>query len=281
MTLDHDAAESIPNVDRNLSPERRPSELTGPSASLPGDTGESAELQREQRRREIRLPGAHPVFFHAESRPDGTYSVTLTEDGLRVFETALGVAQDLGGQTRISTYSTIADIMERTATREELSAVMREESGGFVHGARLLVLRCMLWGSEEPSMPARILGHLGKMLVVALFLLWTLQQFGIAIADIGAIPGILAGIPSDILHLHPTSAVTDVGNKIHDAGLHVVYGVLGVCLTLIAAKLVGPLGRIYRNDQIIAGERAVIRLIARALRRAARRGTPSPPERRV
>src|SRR5947209_14410106 len=216
-------------------------------------------------------PAGMPLFFHAESRGDGTYTVTLTEDGLRTFETALGVANDLGGQTRISTYSTIADIMERTAAREELSAVMREPPPGLVGTARVAVLRCRLWGSEEPSTASKIAGHLGKLAVIALILLWTLVQIGTAISDIAAIPGILAGIPHDILNLHPTSAITDVGQNIADAGTHGLYAVVGFCLAYVTGAAIKPMRRIYRHDQIIPGERTVVGALAAVLRRASTR----------
>lgn len=228
----------------------------------------------------VSRPTGLPLFFHAEGRPDGTYTITLTEDGLRTFETALGIANDLGGQTRISTYSTIADIMERTATREELSAVMRSETGGVLRAARITVLRCRLWGSEEPSLPARLAGHLGKLIVVGLILLWTFVQIATAIADIAAIPGILANIPHDILNLHPTSGITDVGRDISDAGTHALYSVVGFCLAYLTGLAIKPLRRIYRHDQIIPAERPAVGALAAVLRRAETKdGDPSSPPR--
>jgi hypothetical protein len=161
--------------------------------------------------------------------------------------------------------------MERTATREELSAVMREPTGSIVRTVRMAVLRCRLWGSEEPSMLSRVIGHLGKLLVVTLILLWAIIQFEVAVSDIAAIPGILAGIPHDILNLHPTSAVTDVGHNISDAGTHVLYAIIGLCLAYIAGIFVKPLRRIYRHDQIIPGERPFMGALAALLRRASQR----------
>lgn len=216
-----------------------------------------------------------PLFFVAEPRSDGTYSLTLTEEGLRTFETALGIAHDLGRQRRISTSSTIEDIMERTATREELSEVMRQDSRGLAHTLRLAVLRRKLWGSEEPPGYARIIGHIGKMVLVGIILFWALVQFATAVEDILAIPGILANIPSDIFHLHPTAAISQVGNRISDAGTHVLYFFLGLCLTYVMAKVIKPLGKIYRQDQIIVGERLLLRAVAALLRRADRPRTLS------
>lgn len=207
------------------------------------------------------------VFFVARKQPDGTYSLGMTDEGVQTFETALGIADDLGGRTRISPYSTIADIMDRTATREELSTVLRRGGHGVGYEARVLVLRRKLRGSEKPSAEQRTIGHIGKIVILAIFALWALKQFAIAIQDIEDIPGILANIPSDILHLHPTSAFGDVGNKIADAGDHVLYGVLGACLTYLLAKLIRPFARIYRKDQLLTGERTVLRLASAGLRR--------------
>lgn len=248
------------------------------ATSRPGEHRVPLEVQRTQRP-DVAVPRSVglPLFFHAEGRPDGTYTITLTEDGLRTFETALGIANDLGGQTRISTYSTIADIMERTATREELSALMRAGTGGVLRGARITVLRCRLWGSEEPSFPARLAGHVGKLIVVGLILLWTFMQIATATADIAAIPGILANIPHDILNLHPTSAITDVGRNVSDAGTHALYAAAGFCLAYLTGLAVKPLRRIYRHDQIIPAERPVMGALAAALRRAETKDGASSP----
>jgi hypothetical protein len=218
-----------------------------------------------------RRPVGEPLFFLAEAQPDGTYRVTLTEEGLSTFETALAIARDLGGQTRISTRSTVADIMERTAIREELSEVLRQEDGSMLRSLRILLLRRMLWGSEEPSHASKIIGHIGKLLVIGTLLVWTLLQVWIAISDIAAIPGILAGIPSDILNLHPTSAFSDVGQRISDAGTHVLYAALGACFTYVASKLIKPFARIYRHDQLIPGERLLFGGLAAFLRYTYRR----------
>jgi hypothetical protein len=234
-------------------------------------------LPRSEERYAGGLPrSGEPSLFLAERRPDGTYTVTLTEDGIETFETALAIARDLGSNTRISTQSTIADIMERTATREELSRVLRRGEGGRVRQARVIALERQLRGSEEPSPVERTIGHLGKLIVIAVIALWTFQQFAIAIGDVEAIPGILAGIPNDILHLHPTDAFGEVGNRIADFGTHVLYGILGACLTYVVAKLIRPFGRIYRRDQILPGERPFMDLVTMALRRADRGRVGAP-----
>lgn len=213
-------------------------------------------------------PPSDRLFFLAHKQPDGTYSITLTDEGIQTFETALGIADDLGGKTRISPFSTIADIMERTATREELSQLLRRGSTTLLLRIRRSVLRRQLRGSEKPSGWQRTIGHLGKAAIVGAIGVWTLRQFGTAIQDIEDIPGILANIPSDILNLHPTSAFQEVGARISDAGNHVLIGVLGALLTYVAAKVIRPFGRIYRRDQLIPGERLALRLVNWALRRA-------------
>jgi hypothetical protein len=207
-------------------------------------------------------------FFLAEQRPDGTYGITLTEQGVKTFETALGIANDLGGSSLISPYSTIADIMERTATREDLSAVLRSEPHDGLRTVRLTVLRRKLRGSERPTLRQTVVGHIGKLIIVLLFVLWTLQQFIIAVQDITAIPGILSSIPTDILH--PTASFGQVGSNISDAGHHFFLGVIGILLTYIAGALIHPLIRIYRKDAIIPGERPVLRLLNGSLARLSR-----------
>ena len=97
---------------------------------------------------------------------------------------------------------------------------------------------------------------------------WTLKQFGIAIQDVAAIPGILGGLPGDVFHLHLTSAFQDIGNAIDDAGRRVVLGVEGVILTYVVAKLVKPFDAIYRKDQLIPGARLVTRCLDWILRKA-------------
>lgn len=217
---------------------------------------------------ELGAPAGHDrLFFVAEMQPDGTYSIALTEEGLQPFETALGIADDLGGNTRISPQSTIADIMERTAVREELSRVLRQGDESMRTRLRIAVLRRRLRGSERPSSRERLVGHLGKMVIIAVVILGALLQFGTAIADIAAIPGILAGIPSDILNFHPTSAFGEVGDRIADAGRRVLFGVLIACCAYILARLIRPFDRIYRIDQIVPGERPALRLLDAALAR--------------
>jgi len=215
------------------------------------------------------VPGATDgLFFFAQQQPDGTYSISLTEDGVQTFETALGVARDLGAKTRISPHSTIADIMERTATREELSHLLKEGGDRLLLHIRTLVLRRMLRGSEKPSARQRTVSRIGKMTIVAIVALWALKQFAIAIQDIEDIPGILANLPGDILNLHPTAAFEQVGSKISDAGQHVLFGALVACLTYIVAKAARPFDRIYRKDQLVPGERIMLRCAHWALRKA-------------
>jgi hypothetical protein len=207
-------------------------------------------------------------FFLAEKRPDGTYSVTLTEQGVKTFETALGIANDLGGSSLISPYSTIADIMERTATREALSEELRREPHDSLRAVRLRVLRRKLRGSERPTLRQAMVGHVGKLIIVLLFVFWTLQQFIIAVQDITAIPGILSNIPTDILH--PTASFGQVGSNISDAGTHFFLGVIGIHLAYIAGALIHPFTRIYRKDAIIPGERPVLRFTNWSLARLSR-----------
>jgi hypothetical protein len=208
-------------------------------------------------------------FFLAEQRQDGNYSITLTEQGVKTFETALGIANDLGGSSLISPYSTIADIMERTATREELSEVLRSDLRGPLRFARIVVLRRKLRGSERPTPWQGMVGHLGKLIIILLFVFWTLQQFITAVQDITAIPGILSTLPSDILH--PAEPFERVGSNISDAGYHFLLGIAGITLTYIVASLIRPLARIYRKDAVIPGERLVLRLINTCLARLSRR----------
>ncbi|GAC1506605.1 MAG: hypothetical protein NVS2B16_00500 [Chloroflexota bacterium] len=216
------------------------------------------------------------VFFVAHRQTDGTYDIALTEDGIRNFETALGVAEDLGGRTRISQYSTIADIMERTATREELSEQLRQDDRSRVGRIRSALLRRRLRGSEKPSARESAIGHIGKALIVAVIAAWALRQFALAFQDIADIPSIVANIPSDILHLHPTSAIGEVSSKISDAGHQALLGVIALELAYIAAKILKPLGRIYRMDQIIPGERSLLKGLNRFLKRVQRRsGLPA------
>jgi hypothetical protein len=232
------------------------------------------DLYVHERRGRLRRPSHevrglnHDRFFLAEKRPDGTYTVTLTEAGVKTFETALGIANDLGGSSLISPYSTIADIMERTATREELSDELRSDDRGLLHWLRVLVLRRKLRGSERPDLRQRIIGHVGKILIVLLFVYWTIQQFATAIGDIVAIPGILGNAPADILH--PLSAFGQVGANISDAGHHFLLGVVGIHLVWLVAVLIKPFARIYRKDQIISGERSMLRMLNTMLRRIAR-----------
>jgi hypothetical protein len=211
---------------------------------------------------------ADPLFLVANQAPDGTYSVSLTAEGIEAFETALGIAQDLGGRSTISPSSTIGDIRERAALREELSAVRRQSGSSRVHALRLAVVRRRLQGSNRPSAREKLLGHVGRVGIVGLVLVWTVMQFLTSVLDVAAIPGILAGIPGDLLQLHPLSAVTDSGAKLSDAGLHLLYGVVGVVLTFVAAMLVRPFSNIYRRDQVLIGQRAVMRWAAAWLRRA-------------
>ena len=216
------------------------------------------------------------LFFLARRQPDGTYSITLTEEGVQTFETALGIANDFGGKTRISTYSTIADIMERTAIREELSALLKRGGDGLIYRIRRAVLRHRMRGSERPAGWQRAIGHFGKVVVVGVVAFVALKQFGTAIQDIEDIPGILANVPSDILHFHPTSAFGEVGDKIADAGTHVLLGVLDALLAYVVAKVIRPFSRIYRHDQIVPGERPVLELTSAVLRRLDERSRGSP-----
>ena len=217
-------------------------------------------------------------FFLAENRPDGTYAVSFTEEGIKTFETALGIAHDLGANSLISPYSTIADIMERTATREELSAELRGARGGVLGFIRLAVLRRKLRGTERPSARQAIVGHVGKVIVVLLFVVWTIQQFIVAVQDITAIPGILSSLPTDLLH--PTAPFQSIGSNISDAGHHFLLGIVGIHLAYIAGALIRPFARIYRKDAIIPGERACLRLANRFLARlSSRAGDTSQPRR--
>ena len=161
--------------------------------------------------------------------------------------------------------------MERTATREELSLLLRQGNGRLLYRVRTLVLRRKLRGTERPSGYQKTISHLGKAVIVGVFGYWALKQFAIAIQDIEDIPGILANVPHDILTLHPTSAVGEIGNRISDAGQRVLIGALTACLTYIVAKIIRPFNRIYRNDQLVPGERLVLRLMNGALRKAAER----------
>lgn len=208
-------------------------------------------------------------FFLAESRPDGTYAVTFTEEGIKTFETALGIAHDLGANSLISPYSTIADIMERTATREELSAELRGAHGGVLGFMRLAVLRRKLRGTERPSARQAIVGHVGKAIVVLLLVLWAIQQFIVAVQDITAIPGILGSLPTDLLH--PTAPFESIGSNISDAGHHFLLGIVGLNLAYIAGALIRPFARIYRKDAIIPGERTCLRLANGLLSRLSER----------
>jgi hypothetical protein len=222
------------------------------------------DLRVEPRRGSVRvareLRGLEPdQFFLAEKRPDGTYGVTLTEQGVKTFETALGIANDMGGNSLISPYSTIADIMERTATRESLSEVLRRESHDFLRAVRLAVLRRKLRGSERPTLRQAVVGHVGKLIIVLLFVFWTLQQFITAVQDVTAIPGILSSVPTDILH--PTASFGQVGSNISDAGHHFFLGIIGIHLAYIVGALIRPFTRIYRKDAIVPGERPFLRLL--------------------
>jgi hypothetical protein len=210
-------------------------------------------------------------FFSAEQTRDGTYAVTFTEEGIATFETALGIASDLGRNSRISEYSTIADIMERTATREDLSEALREGGNSPLQAVRIAVLRRKLRGSERPTATQAWIGHIGKIAIVLLFVIWTAQQLIAAVQDITAIPGLLLNAPVDILH--PTAVFSQVGANISDAGTHFVYGVVGLHLIYIAIALIRPFARIYRKDQIIPGERPLLRSLKRLL--SGRRSRPA------
>jgi hypothetical protein len=221
----------------------------------------------------------HDQFFLAEQRPDGTYGVTFTEEGIKTFETALGIAHDLGGNSLISPYSTIADIMERTATREDLSEVLRSQLHGLLRFVRLAVLQRKLRGSERPTAHQIAVGHIGKLIIVLLFVFWTLQQFVTAVQDITAIPGILSSVPTDLLH--PTAPFGQIGSNISDAGHHFLLGIVGIHLAYIVGVLVRPFARIYRKDAIIPGERFFLRVINRFLARFSRRRMDSPSGRKA
>src|SRR5947209_5142982 len=114
------------------------------------------------------------LFFVAHKQADGTYAIALTDEGVETFETALGVARDLGGKTRISPQSTIADIMERTAIREELSRALREDKTGAVHRMHVAVLRRRYQGSENPSEAQKLISRAARVIIVAILALWTL-----------------------------------------------------------------------------------------------------------
>ncbi|GAC1473321.1 MAG: hypothetical protein PVSMB7_27140 [Chloroflexota bacterium] len=228
-----------------------------PDASAPG---------KVEKRRGV-SPATDRTFYVACKQADGTYTVTLTEDGVQRFETALAIADDLGRESRISPRSTIADIMDRTATREELSELLRREERPMNVTVRVAVLKRRLRGSERVT-PARLLAsHIAQLLILGVLALWAIMQPLPSIQDIQDIPGILAGIPNDVLNLHPTSAFGEVGNRISDAGLHVLYGVVGVCLAYLLAFLIHPLAAIYLKDQLLPGERRVLRMEDWALRR--------------
>ena len=257
------AAERMPDKpSRNLDLIDPPSDADGRhQVDGPGALQESGHMR----------PALEPrddLFFVARKQPDGTYAIALTDEGVDTFETALGIANDLGGKTRISSQSTIADIMERTAIREELSRALREDKTGAVHRMRVAVLRRRYQGSENPTGAQKVISRAARVFIVAILALWTLQQFAIAVGDIEAIPGILANLPGDILHLDPGAAFGQVGNRIADAGDHVVVGVMGVCLSFIVAGLIRPFGRIYRRDQLAFGQRFVLRQVSDVLRKA-------------
>lgn len=209
----------------------------------------------------------HDRFFLAEQRSDGTYGVTFTEQGIKTFETALGIAHDLGGDSLISPYSSIADVMERTATREAVSDVLRSELRGFLRLFRLTVLRRKLRGSERPTVRQAIVGHIGKLIIVLLFVFWTMQQFITAVQDITAIPNILSNVPVDLLQ--PTAPFGHVTSNVSDAGHHFLLGIVGIHLAYIIGALIRPLARIYRKDAIIPGERLALRLTNHVLTRIA------------
>ena len=234
------------------------------------DEGMLRKLQETlspQPRAARRTGGDEPqhLYFVAQDRGDGTFGVTLTEDGVKRFETALGIAEDLGRHTTISKHSTIADIMERTATRDELSEVLRRGGDGLLHRAHRAILRRKLRGTEQPAADHRTISHIGKACIVGIIALWSLQQFGVAIQDIQNIPGILANFPNDLLNLAPTRAFDAVGSTIDDAGQHVLIGLLGAIATYIAAKVIKPFARIYRKDQLVPGERLAVRCLTWAL----------------
>lgn len=253
---------------------------TGAKQRFPEDVGDSG-LQIERHPVASESPASvaphapdtpqDHLFFLAQHQPDGTYSVTLTEEGIETFEIALGIAHDLSSKTSISSQSTIADIMDRTASREELTRLLRRGGAGLLYRIRILVLQRKLRGSDEPSAHQRAISRMGKALIVIIVGLWALQQFGAALQDIGDIPGILAGLPGDIVNLHPAAAFDQVGNRVSDAYRHILFGVLGVCLTYIMAAVIHPFGTIYRKDQLLPGERPALRLLNRLLRTVDRR----------
>lgn len=223
----------------------------------PRNADERRSEIREPIRDAHRVPGIdHDRFFLAERGADGTYTVNLTEPGMVAFETALGIANDFGTNTLISPYSTIADLMERNATREELSAEMRRDREGVLHWLRRAVLKRKLRGSENPSSSQRTISHIGKTIIVLLLVYWTLQQFAVAIGDIKDIPGLLSALPQDILN--PTAGTDAIGAKFSDAYTHLILGVVGAHLVYLMAKLIRPLTRIYRKDQLVSGERFVL-----------------------
>ena len=196
-------------------------------------------------------------FFLSEQAADGTYTVNLTEQGMVAFETALGIANDFGSNTRISPYSTIADLMERTAIRERLAAELRRGRRELLHRLRTALLKRQLRGTEKPSRRQRGISHIGKVVIVLLFVYWTIQQLLTAAADITAIPGILSNIVGNLLQ--PGAASDSVGARISDAYYHFVLAVVGAHLVYIVARLMHPLGRIYRKDQLVPGERPTLR----------------------
>lgn len=250
-------------------PQGRPVDLA--ERPEPANTASAIAQGHHYILRETRASATQPpdgrLFFLAERQADGTYAVTLTDSGMQKLETALGIADDLGGQSRISPRSTIADIMERTATREELSQLLRRGGDTFAYRLRLGVLHRRLRASEAPSAQQKTISHIGKALIVAIVGVWALMQFVAAVQDIAAIPGILAGIPSDIFHLHPTSAFAEVGSKISDAGTRVLAGVLGSLLTYVVSRLIQPFAPVYRMDQLVPGERLALRVVNDVVRR--------------
>jgi hypothetical protein len=231
----------------------------GPPSPVSGDARPSINLEDSKR-----------ALFAAEQRSDGTYSLSLTEMGIRRFETALGIAEDFGRDSRVSNQSSIADLMERASTRDELSLALREGGTRLTDRIRCTLLRRRLAGSEEPSREHRAISHVGKAFIVGLVVYWTLQQLGIAFADIGSIPGILANIPSDVLNLDPSNSIDQAGGAISDAWTHVLFTGFGAVVTYVVAKLVKPFQRIYRRDQLVPGERPAIRLVSAILRGADR-----------
>ncbi|HZU11332.1 MAG TPA: hypothetical protein VFB58_00690 [Chloroflexota bacterium] len=230
--------------------------------------------ENETRRRLQQAAGAIDPgrsFFVTERDPSGLYRLALTDEGIQTFETALGIADDFGRRRSISTQSTIADLMDRAAIREELAEVRRQDRRDLVGRLRLRALAARYRGSEEPPAGAIALSRLLRAVAVLLVALWTLRQFGIAIADIQAIPGILSQIPSDILHLDPGRAITAVGRKIADAEAHVIGGIVGVVFTYVAAAIFRPFAPIYRKDALAPALRAFFRFSTWILRHVDRR----------